>query len=148
KRFGGVIVNVHAVCRTTSNKTLQKVKAVRGVLRIEHTITTPGSWVPDQAILTRVGERFVASLGKRMVAIARIRCDGYTAPWLPSPANPESLSLARAQLVCAKLKRAGVTVQPRLVGHGRADPLATNSTEAGRAINRRVAITFIHRVVA
>jgi parallel beta-helix repeat protein len=145
--FGGVIVDVRAACRTASKKTVRtKAKTARALLAIEHIVTPPGSWVPDQPILTPVGHRFLAQLRSRMVQITRIRCDGYTATWIPSPADPHTLSLARAQLVCSQLKRTGITVQPRLVPHGRANPLASNDTEAGRTINRRVAVTFVHRV--
>ena len=98
----------------------------------------PGSWVPDQPILTAIGQRFMQHLRTRMVAVRFIRCDGYTATWLPSPAFPPTLSLQRARVVCASLKRGGGTARVRLVPHGLTDPIASNSTEAGRRINRRV----------
>ena len=148
KRFGGVVADVHARCLTTKNKPRAAVKTARVVLAIEHTITAPGSWVPDLPLLTPTGQRFVDQLRKRMVEIVRIRCDGYTATWPPSPANPMALSLQRAAVICGQLKRSGgFTTKPRLVPHGRSNPIATNSTEAGRAANRRVAVTFVHRLL-
>jgi parallel beta-helix repeat protein len=147
KRFGGVVASVHARCLTTKNKPRAAVKTARVVLAVEHTVTAPGSWVPDLPLLTPAGQRFVDQLRKRMVAIVRIRCDGYTATWLPSPANPMALSLQRAAMICGHLKRSGgFTTKPRLVPHGRSNPIASNSTEAGRAANRRVAVTFVHRL--
>jgi hypothetical protein len=38
--------------------------------------------------------------------------------------------------------------QRKLVAHGHLDPIATNSTEPGRAANRRVAVTFVHKVAS
>ena len=148
KRAGGVIVDVRAVCRTASNEVRAGVKPVRAVLAIERAVTPPGSWVPDKPVLTSIGKRFVDNLRKRMVAIVGIRCDGHTATWPPSPAKPRTLSSARARLVCAQLRRAGRFTAWRIaiVPHGRSDPLATNATESGRAVNRRVAVTIIHQV--
>jgi flagellar motor protein MotB len=144
--IGGTVVDVRAVCRSTSNEIGEKVKTARAVLQLEHAITPPGSWVPDKAILTPVGQRFLKSLAKRMVAATRIRCDGHTAAWAPSPVDAKALSSARARLVCGKLKRRGVAVEIRLIPHGNASPIATNNTEAGRAANRRVGITIVHPI--
>jgi parallel beta-helix repeat protein len=146
KHFGGVVVDVRALCRSSSGAH-RRVKHARAVLLIEHVVTPPGSWVPDQPILNPLGVRFVHRLQQRMIAILAIRCDGYTATWIPSPADPPTLSMQRATVVCGLLKRAGVTVRPRLYAHGRSNPIATNDTEAGRRENRRVAVTFVHRLV-
>jgi outer membrane protein OmpA-like peptidoglycan-associated protein len=83
-----------------------------------------------------------------MAGVRRIRCDGYTAHYPPSPVDAQTLSVARAKLACSELKRSGISVEPHLVGHGHAVPRASNATEAGRAANRRVAITFVHLVAA
>src|SRR5262249_44370072 len=144
--IGGAVVDVRAVCRTTSNEAGEKVTTARAVLQIEHTATPPGSWVPDRAILTPVGQRFLKSLAKRMVAATRLRCDGHTAAWAPSPVDAKALSSARARLVCRKLRRRGVAVEIRVIPHGNASPIATNNTEAGRAVNRRVGITIVHSI--
>jgi parallel beta-helix repeat protein len=147
RNFGGVLVDVRALCRTASGATVNGVKGARAVLAIERVVTTPGSWLPDLAVLTPLGQRFVAGLARKMVAIEGIRCDGYTATWPPSPVDPMVLSRERAQLVCAQLKRAGgFKATPRIVPHGKANPIASNDTETGRAANRRAVITFVHRV--
>jgi len=74
-----------------------------------------------------------------------MECDGYTATWAPSPAFPPTLSLDRAKRVCAELKRAGgAKARVRLVPHGLTNPIATNSTESGRRVNRRVFVTIVH----
>jgi hypothetical protein len=145
KNFGGVTVKVRALCRSTSNVLHGGSKSVRAVLSIEHALTPPGSWVPDQPILTGIGHHFMQHLRRRMVAVRFIRCDGYTATWPPSPAFPPTLSLQRARRVCADLKRVGgAKARVKLVSHGLTDPIATNSNEAGRRVNRRVFVTIVH----
>lgn len=148
KNLGGVIANVRALCRSTSG-TLHRVnRRVRVVLLIEHRLTPPGSWVPDQPILTDIGHRFMSFLRQRMFRVRSIQCEGYTATWVPSPAHPPTLSLNRAKRVCTEMKRVGgVTARVRHVPHGRADPIATNSTEPGRRVNRRVFVTIVHQFV-
>jgi hypothetical protein len=146
KNFGGVIVNVRALCRTTSGATRVGVKGARAVLWIEHALTPPGSWVPDQPILTDIGRSFMQRLRSHMRFVRLIRCEGYTATYPPSPAFPPTLSLNRAQRVCSELKRtAGSTsARVKLVPHGLTNPIATNSSEAGRRVNRRVFVTVVH----
>ena len=147
RTFGGVLVDVRALCRTASGETVNGVKGARAVLAIERVVTTPGSWLPDLAVLTPLGQSFVAGLARKLVAIEGIRCDGYTATWPPSPVDPMVLSRQRAQLVCAQLKRmAGFKATARIVPHGTANPIASNDTETGRAANRRAVVTFVHRV--
>jgi hypothetical protein len=145
KNFGGVIANVRALCRSTSGTLRRDVKKVRVVLLVEHRLTPPGSWVPDQPILTDIGHSFMNFLRHRMFKVRSIQCDGYTATWPPSPAFPPTLSLNRAKRVCAEMKRVGsAKARVRLVPHGRRDPIATNSTEPGRRVNRRVFVTIVH----
>lgn len=146
KNFGGVIVNVRALCRTTSGATRVGVKGARAILWIEHALTPPGSWVPDQPILTDIGLRFMQRLRTHMRFARLIKCEGYTATYPPSPAFPPELSLNRAKRVCSELKRtAGSTsARVKLVPHGLTNPIATNSDEAGRRVNRRVFVTVVH----
>ena len=148
KNFGGVIANVRALCRSTSGALHRGVRKLRVVLLVEHRLTPPGSWVPDQPILTDIGHSFMNLLRQRMFRVRSMHCDGYTATWVPSPADPPTLSLNRAKRVCGELKRVGgAKARVRLVPHGRADPIATNSTEPGRRVNRRVFVTIVHQFV-
>jgi outer membrane protein OmpA-like peptidoglycan-associated protein len=70
-----------------------------------------------------------------------VRVNGYTDN-LGSAAYGRTLSLRRAEAVAAalrpRLSGVPVTLQPR--GYGEADPVASNATEAGRQLNRRVTI--------
>jgi hypothetical protein len=147
KNFGGVIVTVHTTCITTQGGRRLNVQHSRAVLQIERKVTPPGSWVPDTAILTEKGMRFLGSLHRREIALARIRCDGFTAAWPPSPVPAVPLSLQRAQVACHMLKKGKTDVKARLVPHGHSYPVAANSTETGRSVNRRVSILFVHKLV-
>jgi outer membrane protein OmpA-like peptidoglycan-associated protein len=87
-------------------------------------------------------------LRHRMFAVRFIECDGYTATWPPSPAFPPTLSLNRAKRVCHELQRVGgAKARVRLIPHGLTNPIATNSTESGRRVNRRVFVTIVHAFV-
>lgn len=71
-----------------------------------------------------------------------ITITGYTDD-TGSPSYNEGLSLRRAQAVEARLISLGVDpARLQAVGDGEADPVASNSTESGRAENRRVLIVF------
>ena len=61
KEFGGVLVDVRAALPDGGGRrTLGGVKGARAVLAIERVVTTPGSWLPDLAVLTPLGQSFVA----------------------------------------------------------------------------------------
>jgi outer membrane protein OmpA-like peptidoglycan-associated protein len=47
--------------------------------------------------------------------------------------------------MCDALRELGVGARLKLAGHGDADPIASNVSEAGRAENRRVIVTVTHR---
>ena len=68
ENFGGVSANVRALCRSTSGTLHRAVKRVRVMLLVEHRLTPPGSWVPDQPILTDIGHNFMNQL--------RVACSG------------------------------------------------------------------------
>ena len=78
------------------------------------TVTTPGSWVPDHAILTATGQRFIRRLARRLRAlnITRIRCDGHTANVPAHRVNKRALSRRRAELVCRKMRQRSLAQSP------------------------------------
>jgi flagellar motor protein MotB len=119
----------------------QATASTRAVLQVEHFTTPAGSWNPAEATLTAKGTRFVKHLRGKLIAVAKLRCDGYDANVRPGPGSSAEMSLARAKTLCAAL---GLHVRPRLVGHADADPIASNATEPGRAANRRVEVTVTH----
>ena len=141
-RLGGARASVSATAGTSSAKA-----RTRAILKVERIITPAGSWVPNTAVLTATGRSFAQSLRGRVVAVSSYSCDGHTAA-LESrrPDNERALAISRrrAQIVCRALRQSGATGKPGLVAHGGTQPIAPNSTESGRARNRRVAITVSH----
>jgi outer membrane protein OmpA-like peptidoglycan-associated protein len=85
----------------------------------------------------------VARQVRRAGLTGKIYVDGYTDN-IGSAAYGKVLSQKRADAVASYLRgqlgKAAVTVVP--VGHGEADPIASNATTAGQKQNRRVTITL------
>lgn len=92
---------------------------------------------PSTLIVQRIGK---ALLG---VGIERVRIDGHTDA-LGAPAYNQALSLSRAKSVGTVL--IGIGMQEKniqLRGLGSSEPVAPNTTAAGRTENRRVSIVVI-----
>jgi outer membrane protein OmpA-like peptidoglycan-associated protein len=85
----------------------------------------------------------IASQVRRAGLTGKIYVDGYTDN-LGSASSGMRLSRARATAVSEYLgsQLVGVPVTIVIVAHGEKDPIAKNSTEAGREKNRRVTITL------
>ena len=147
KNFGGVIVNVRALCRSTSGATHVGVKSVRAILWIEHALTPPGSWVPDQPILTDIGLRFVQRLRSHMrfAQADQVRgLHGHLAaqPGLPADAVAEQ---GEPGLLGAEARRPAAPRHASSLSRT-ASPIRSRptATEAGRRVNRRVFVTVVH----
>jgi outer membrane protein OmpA-like peptidoglycan-associated protein len=117
----------------------------RAILSVEHFVTPPGSWLPNQAALSARGRRFLRSLPARLIAVRAVRCDGYSANVRAHSPDAARISVARAAVVCAALHHLGINATRTVIGHGDSRPLAPNTTAAGRARNRRVEVTITHR---
>lgn len=75
----------------------------------------------------------------------RVAIDGYTDA-RGTDAHNQGLSERRADSVRAAFDEMGVTrARFAVVGHGEADPVATNATAAGMRLNRRVEVTLLGR---
>jgi hypothetical protein len=141
--LGGVRGRVAAV-GTTSDGTRSAQAPTRAILAVEHFTTPPGSWMANRAALSTRGRRFLRSQRARLIDVAALRCDGYSAKVRAESPNAARISLARAAVACAALNQEGSKVIPTLVGHGDSRPIASNTTPAGRARNRRVDVTVTH----
>jgi hypothetical protein len=144
RRLGGVRARMHAR-GTTTGGTRTAAARTRALLRVEHFRTSAGSWMPNQANLTARGRNFVRSLRGKLIAVARLRCDGHDANVRATSDTTSRLSRARAALFCDALRRLGIRMRPTLAGHGDSQPIAPNTDKAGRAKNRRVEVTITHR---
>jgi hypothetical protein len=145
RRLGGVSVRVRAVASTSGG-----VRRASGrtlvVLRVERVRTSPGSFVANRPLLTSRGKRFLRGVRGRLIAVQRLRCDGYAATVRPHSRFARSLSRRRGRLICNALRRlAAGAPGVRVTGHGAVRPIASNATERGRATNRRVEVTIVHR---
>jgi hypothetical protein len=136
-QLGGVRATVRAAAGELSARA-----RTRAVLAVERFVTPPGSWVPNASRLSPRGRRFVHALRGRLVSVAAVRCDGYTAKLADDSPNALPISRGRGATFCAAL---GIHAPTTLAGHGAARPLASNATASGRAQNRRVEVTITHR---
>jgi outer membrane protein OmpA-like peptidoglycan-associated protein len=96
----------------------------------------------DKATLTAEGRRRVADAARTLKdhSSVRVSVDGYTDS-IGSDAYNQALSERRARTVATHLEEEGISRSRMTVkGYGESRPIADNSTEAGRAKNRRVEI--------
>ncbi|SEK28449.1 OmpA family protein [Halomonas daqiaonensis] len=94
----------------------------------------------DSATLTMGAEQILADVAQKLRSNenVRVRIEGHTDS-RGSEAYNQDLSQRRADSVADFLARQGVDMERmRTIGYGESQPVATNDTEAGRAMNRRV----------
>ncbi len=144
RRLGGVRVRARATGATSAGLRHARARS-RALLAVEHATTPPGAWQPDRAALTARGRRFLRRIRGRLIAVSALRCHGYTAKLHAGGRGGLTLSRRRAARTCAVLARDRGHVARKVFGHGDARPIAANRTAAGRARNRRVEITIVHR---
>lgn len=98
-----------------------------------------GGFAQDRTDLTPAARRELTRLAKeiRGTAVA-IRVVGHTDGGPRDPAYLLALGERRARTVAAFLRAHGVRAKATLVSMGAKRPRASNATEAGRALNRRV----------
>jgi hypothetical protein len=142
RHLGGVHTRV-AATGTIGSGTRSARARTRAIRAVEHFVTPPGSWLPNESALSRRGRRYLRAQRSRLVAVKAIHCDGYSAKIREESPNATRISLARATTACAALRRHGIDTTA--IGHGDEDQIAPNTTAAGRAQNRRVKVTITHR---
>jgi uncharacterized repeat protein (TIGR01451 family) len=144
-RLGGVRVRVQAKGVSIGGERPSDRERVHAVIDPETFRTPPGAWSPDRAVLTPLGKRFLRNIRDDLIAVRRVVCEGHTARITSALNRPAiALSLARARVVCARLRGFGIHAPQRIVSKGGSEPIATNATEAGRRQNRRVEVILRH----
>jgi hypothetical protein len=144
QRLGGLPATVTATGTVHAGSARAKAPT-RALLAVERFTTPAGAWLPNQAQLSSRGKRFVRGLRGELIAVAALRCDGHAARVRPHALHAQALSRARAVLICSALNRLAPDVPTTIAGHGDNQPLAPNSSPAGRAHNRRVEVTLQHQ---
>jgi chemotaxis protein MotB len=143
------------VSRLSSEVGADKAQIARLVGAIKYTVNSDQLFPSGSYQMSPQGQDIIAKFAARLAPTQqnKLVVNGYTDN---APIGPELqrqgitsnqiLSQKRAESVTAFLTSQGV--KPDLVmavGHGEADPIATNSTPAGRAQNRRVELALAPR---
>ncbi|MDP9800878.1 outer membrane protein OmpA-like peptidoglycan-associated protein [Arcanobacterium wilhelmae] len=100
-------------------------------------------FAPDQAELTSKAQAIIDRAVARIKAAgtAKVEVVGHTDS-VADDAHNQKLSEARASAVAGVLRQALPGVEITASGKGEKEPVASNDTEQGRALNRRVAISW------
>ena len=93
----------------------------------------------DSARLTPAGMAEVRAAARGLRYVRSLTCEGY-ADYAGDPGHERQLSQARAAVICAALRSAGVRVSLHVMGYGPARPVLVGGRPADRAANRRVVL--------
>lgn len=95
------------------------------------------------ATITKAQERRISALRTILKAAKKVSCVGHTSTRRGvSARHANALTLRQARAACALVKRLAPKVTTAVVRRGKARPLVSNATAAGRTINRRIVITL------
>jgi outer membrane protein OmpA-like peptidoglycan-associated protein len=145
-RPAGLRIVGHAIARVRGQAGLLHARLRTRLLAARQTLEPPRAamFEPSTAVLTASGRRWLRWIARSAAGVRRIVCTGHTAAVVPVE-TPFSRALARerAEVACAALRDAGLTAPMSARSAGKDDPRATNSTAAGRALNRRATITLL-----
>lgn len=96
----------------------------------------------DSYALTAAAYTNIAAMVARFAgASPQVTCVGH-ADWIGSIAYNQTISVNRANAVANQIRVLAPHAVVRAWGMGETQPIATNSTAAGRALNRRVTVTY------
>ncbi|MFT4214663.1 MAG: OmpA family protein [Microbacterium sp.] len=135
------------VDRLTAEYTLGEVDKSEQQSEVELRLDSTISFKADSAKLTAKASTLIETVAEQINADAVpgsiVHIDGYVADTGTNHSIDQSLSAARAEAVAKALSPLlDVDVTLKAEGHGTDDPIGDNSTEAGRALNRRVEVSF------
>ena len=110
------------------------------------TLVIPGDglWASGSDELSARGKGYLKSLAPQLKEAKALTCVGHTDS-VGSPDLNQALGLERAEAVCGYLSKLGVKAKRNASSAGETRPRATNATEAGRSLNRRVEIDVDYR---
>jgi outer membrane protein OmpA-like peptidoglycan-associated protein len=131
-----------AAARTHSGAIAVPVKWARGhqVVKGEALALTNGSlFVFNSATITTVARAELARLSASLTLVTSVRCEGYT-DFGGAASHERSLSVQRAQAVCALVQRHRHGISTTSVGYGGTRPVIVGGSTDNRVENRRVVI--------
>lgn len=142
-RAGGVKASFTLDARVGDAKLAAKVTAR---MLPSKTLVVPASsfFAVGSGALNAAGSRYLRGIVDQLDGVKTLTCIGYTDSTGDSVANWR-LGKVRAESVCGALRKLGVKAQTKIVSAGEARPRATNATEQGRALNRRVELDLDYR---
>lgn len=137
----GVEVRVAITGRPTTGTPLKATSTVRLVPRSAR--LRLGGYRPDQSRLPARSRRALRKLANSLAPGARIKVVGHTDSSSRDDRYLRRLGRARANAVVRYLRSRGVEATYVVRSKAATRPRATNATAAGRARNRRVALTIV-----
>lgn len=111
--------------------------------RVDETLAADVLFAVDSAALSPQAASTLDELAARLRerAVGEVTVTGHTDSSGTDAYNVQ-LSTSRAQTVLTALRASAPTSPLKAVGRGEQDPVADNGTDAGRAKNRRVTVTY------
>ena len=142
-RAGGVKASFSLDARAGDAKLGAKVTAR---MLPSKTLVVPASsfFAIGSGELNDAGSRYLRGIVNQLDGVKALTCIGYTDATGDSVSNWR-LGKARAESVCGVLRKLGVKAKLKIVSAGEAGPRASNATELGRALNRRVELDLDYR---
>lgn len=142
-RVGGVKTSFQLDATTGDSRV--RAKTVARMLP-SRTLVVPGDglFASGSAELSERGRRYIRALAPQLKEAKALTCVGHTDA-VGSPELNKDLGQRRAEAVCAYVRKLGVKAKWSASSAGETRPRATNATDAGRSLNRRVEIDVDYR---
>ncbi|MDA0179803.1 OmpA family protein [Solirubrobacter phytolaccae] len=144
EQITGINVVLKIEARTIEGPKLNTRTTAKLVPQTQLIVPESGLFASGSAKIAKSGTKLVKSLGDRLGKVKTVTCVGHTDS-VGSDAANQQLGVARAKAVCAALKQHGARGKLVVESAGESRPRATNATDKGRALNRRVEISVRYR---
>jgi len=132
----GITARLTVTSRTTDGKELRSTARVR--LQSANRLILPVSG--HRTSLSMPIKRMLARMVRTVTAAKTVRCVADTDRH-GTPASDRALTRTQARIACAYLRARGIDARVSSSGNGHQRPRASNGTDRGRKLNRRLTIT-------
>jgi outer membrane protein OmpA-like peptidoglycan-associated protein len=137
----GLDVQVAITGKPVSGDAMKATGSARLVAK--RSTATVGGFGVGRATLSAAAKRQLTALARKLGSGASVRVTGYTDNSSSDAKYLRELGLARARAVKAFLASRGAKATYTLASRAARNPRATNATERGRALNRRVVLEIV-----